>query len=363
MLSFKANIRSARLKTYICFAFHGLVSTTVLGAAKPEDACTDLMNAGVAELGAVDSNVQGIPWLVWYPTDTLEERFVKGSTPIEAAPDATPLKGKHPVVVLSHGSGGTSLSHWRTARDLARHGYLVLSLVHADDNAAVSRGSSTQEVWNNRPKEWSRALDLLFTSRYAAVIDVDRIAAVGFSAGAYTALVIGGGRPSSLALDDYCLERGRSDVLCIQYGLMKRAVVRVERSLGFRRESLDPPSDGRVRAVVALAPPGAGLFDTSGLLGLNVPTLLLQGNQDEVLRYPNDAHFLASVLKQRAEYQVLPGGHFAFLSVAPNMSGRSRERREPPAEATLDQVNRLTREFLDRILKNSPTASSKPMCS
>jgi len=364
MLNSKANVPSTRHKSWLCLALYGLVSTTALGTARPEEACPAPLNAGVAELAASDKpNGQGIPWLVWYPTDTTEQPFVIGRIPIQAARDTPPLRGEHPVVVLSHGSGGTSLSHWRTARDLARHGYVVLSLVHADDNAAVSKGSSTLEVWNNRPKEWSRALDLLLASRYAAVIDARRIAAVGFSAGAYTALVAGGARPSSLARDDYCLERGRSDVLCIQYGPVTRAGVRVERSVGLPHELLDPPSDERVSAVVALAPPGAALFTHAGLLGLKVPTLLLQGDQDEVLRYPNDARFLALALLQRVEYQVLPGGHFAFMSVVPTMPNQPRERSAPiAATATLDRANRLTRAFLDRILKNSTAAISRPAC-
>jgi len=355
---------TARRKSCLWLTLCGLISTTTLGAAKLEETCTAPLNAGVAELAAFGKpNSQGIPWLVWYPTDTTEKPFVEGPIPIEAARDAPPLKGKHPVVVLSHGSGGTSLSHWRTARDLARHGYVVLSLVHADDNAAVSSGSSTLEVWNNRPKEWSRALDLLLASRYATVIDARRIAALGFSAGAYTALVMGGARPSSLALDEYCLARGRSDVLCMPYGPVKRAAVRVKRAVGLQHELLDAPADERVSAVVALAPPGAALFTHAGLLGLKVPTLLLQGDQDEVLRYPNDARFLASALLQRAEYQVLPGGHFAFMSVVPTVSDPPRERSAPiAATATLDRANRLTREFLDRILKNSTAAMSKPTC-
>jgi len=322
------------------------------------------MNAGVAELAAFgESNAQGIPWLVWYPTDTTEKPFMKGRIPIQAALDAPPRSGKYPVVVLSHGSGGTSLSHWRTARDLARHGYVVLSLVHADDNAAVSKGSSTLGVWNNRPKEWSRALDLLLASRYAAVIDARHIAAAGFSAGAYTALVVGGTRPSSLALDDYCLERERSDVLCIEYGSVKRAAVHVARSAGLQHELLDAPADERVSAVVALAPPGVALFTHAGLSGLKVPTLLLQGKQDAVLRYPNDARFLASVLGQRAEYHVLPGGHFAFLSIVPTMPEQLHAHSALSAStATLTQANRLTREFLDRVLKNRTAVMSKAQC-
>ncbi|MGF7192226.1 putative dienelactone hydrolase [Robbsia andropogonis] len=302
-------------------------------------------------VGPATPEVQGLPWLVWFPTAAPEQPMSEGRTRFNAARDAAPLSGRHPLIVLSHGSGGTSMTHWRTARYLARRGYLVLAIVHQDDNAAVSSGSSTLAVWRARPKEWSAALDKLLASRYAPFIDRQRIAAVGFSAGAYTALAVGGARPSSLALDDYCLAHSQSDVLCIRYGALRRVGVRIERRFGVQDESLDASKDTRVRAVVAMAPPGAALFTPQGLRGLDVPTLLMQGDHDEVLEYPNDARYLASVLGERAEYRTVPGGHLTFVSIDPALLRNARPDAGAENEtAALRTANEIAAAFLARAL-------------
>jgi predicted dienelactone hydrolase len=261
------------------------------------------------------------------------------------------------LIVLSHGSGGTSMSHWQTASYFARHGYVVLTIVHRDDNAFISTGSSTLAVWRSRPKEWSAALDALLASRYAPFVDRERIAAVGFSAGGYTALAVGGARPSSLALDDYCLVHTENDVLCVPYGPVRRFGIRVARQIRIRQESLEASDDPRVRAIVAMAPPGAALFTAQGLQGLKVPTLLMQGDHDEVLKYPDDARYLASLLGERAEYRTVPGGHFVFASIhlAPPRYAATDSGAEGET-AALRKANELAAAFLARALHLSVAA-------
>ncbi|WP_260463908.1 prolyl oligopeptidase family serine peptidase [Burkholderia sp. Bp8963] len=331
------------------------------GTPHAADACVPAANAGVSQLiGPATPEVQSLPWLVWYPTDVPEQPKSEGRTRFAAARDAVPRSGRYPLIVLSHGSGGTPMTHWKTARYFARRGYVVLAIVHRDDNAVDSSGSSTLEVWRARPKQWSAALDALLASHYAQFIDRQRIAAVGFSAGAYTALAVGGARPSSLALDDYCLAHPQSDVLCVQYGPLRRAGVRVERWLDMRQESLDVSKDARVRAVVAMAPPGAALFAATGLRQLDVPTLLLQGDRDDVLKYPNDARYLASVLRERVEYHTVPGGHFVFVSIDPAWLRNTRPDANAEDEtAALRTANQLTATFLARALADPKQPDSR----
>lgn len=245
------------------------------------------------------------------------------------------------------------MSHWRTARYFARRGYLVLAMVHRDDNAINFTGSSTLAVWRARPKEWSAALDALLASHYAPFIDRQRIAAIGFSAGAYTALAVGGARPSSQALDDYCLAHPQNNVLCTRYNLWRRAGIRIERQLGMQQELLTAAEDARVRAVVAMAPPGAALFTAPGLCGLRAPALLMQGDRDDVLKPPNDARYLKTVLNERAEYQTVPGGHFVFMSIDPPWPQNVSPK--PPSEAqmaSLRKAHDLAAMFLARVLAN-----------
>lgn len=333
----------------VAWLFATLCTVGTVQAAAP---CARIATAGMSELVSPSTpDVQGLPWLVWYPTAEPEQPTSEGHTNFDAARNAAPLRGRHPVVVLSHGSGGTSMTHWRTARYLARCGYVVLAVVHRDDNAVVSTGSSSLAVWRSRPKEWSFALDQLLASRYAPFIDRQRVAAVGFSAGAYTALAVGGARPSSLALDDYCLAHTRHDVLCIHYSLLRRLGIRIEREVGMRRETLEASKDTRVRVVVAMAPPGAALFTQQGLQGLEVPTLLIQGDHDSVLKYPDDARYLKAMLTARAEYQTVPGGHFVFVSTAPARQRHASPTSDTQGEAAaLEKANELAATFLARVL-------------
>ncbi|WP_367147037.1 alpha/beta hydrolase family protein [Paraburkholderia sp.] len=331
------------------------------GTVHATGASTSTAHAGVSQLvSTATPKIQGLPWLIWYPTAVPEQPMSEGSTHFAAARDAAPLSGQHPLIVLSHGSGGTSMTHWKTARYFAQRGYVVLAIVHRDDNAIDSSGSSTLAVWRARPKQWSAALDALLASRYAKFIDRQRIATVGFSAGAYTALAVGGARPSSLALDDYCLVHPQSDVLCVQYGPLRRTGIRVERWLDLRQESLNLSKDTRVRAVVAMAPPGTALFTAAGLRELDVPTLLLQGDRDDVLKYPNDARYLSSVLRERAEYHTVPGGHFVFASINPAWLRNARPDADAKEEtAALRTANELTATFLSRVLANPQQPESR----
>ena len=149
--------------------------------------------AGLGQLAdpRVD-DVQGMPRFIWYPTNAPEHAVSVGRLRIEAGKDAPPLPGLHPLIVFSHGPGGWSMSHWKTARYFARRGYVVLALIHDNDDVGNSSSSSALAVWQSRPKEWSAALDTLLASQFAALVDRSRIVAMGFSAGGYTALTVDG---------------------------------------------------------------------------------------------------------------------------------------------------------------------------
>lgn len=257
-----------------------------------------------------------LPLMVWYPTQAQEDQLVIGQVQLRVARNAEPLEGLYPLVVLSHGSMGSHLSHWKTAYFLASKGYVVATPVHALDNAMDSRGSSTVKVWANRPREWNAALDAVLNSELADSVNRQRVVAMGFSAGAYTALVAGGAQPSSSALERYCQTHPRHDVMCVNHGVMTRWLAQARQKMGWHRELLHPVESIRAHAVIAMAPVGEALFTAEGVKRLQLPTLLLQGNQDTVLSYPNDARYLRAQLTSRVDYCTVPGGHGVFLSVA-----------------------------------------------
>ncbi|KQW02342.1 hypothetical protein [Rhizobacter sp. Root1221] len=279
--------------------------------------------------------------VLWYPTRTAEVPFTLGTTRITGARDAPPTAGPYPLVVFSHGSGGTHLSHWKTAHHLAAHGHLVATLLHAGDNAMDPGGSSSLEVWQSRPIEWRSGLDAVLASPLGPLVDRNRIAAAGFSAGGYTALAVGGARPSSRALATYCTHHRSGDVMCPPAAMPLWG--RIAGWFGEPAEQLGDTRDHRVRAVVAVAPVGSALFPAEGLKSLDLPTLLIKASNDTTLPYPNDARYVWEVVRPRAEYIELPGRHEAFLS-------RPSAPEEP---GMLAASNQAITEFLERTWRDS----------
>ncbi len=113
-----------------------------------------------------------------------------------------------------------------------------------------------------------------------------------------------------------------------------------------REESLFGLRDTRVRAIVAMAPPGIALFPPSGVAGFDVPTLLVQGDRDEVLKYPNNAGYLKSILGPRAEYRIVPGEHLVFMSINPKQLEDVKDDETKALRAT----HEIIENFLARVL-------------
>ncbi len=97
--------------------------------------------------------------------------------------------GKHPVVIVLHGSGGMHVGGFmfrQMARDLAARGYVAV-LPHYFDRTGTTIADLKQMV--ERFKDWMETIGDATT--YAASLpnaDADRVALVGFSLGGYLSL-------------------------------------------------------------------------------------------------------------------------------------------------------------------------------
>lgn len=133
-----------------------------------------------------------IAWSAWYPTEDAESAdkpsghfFELGNVIRNAA--LTP-GGTLPVVLLSHGTGGTAESIGWIARTFARKGYVVLGANHHGNTGVEPYLAEGFLCW------WERATDLsaLLTSLgnaglFANRLAFDDVSAVGFSLGAFAA--------------------------------------------------------------------------------------------------------------------------------------------------------------------------------
>src|SRR5215475_1764322 len=134
---------------------------------------------------------QRVVLLVWYPTSHASRPTRFGPYTLDVAPGAPPAGGRHRLVMISHGTAGDPLSHAQLGMALARQGYVAAAPRHAKDNSRDWSGVGTYEVWYGRPRQISEGIDALLADRtLGTVIDPDRIAVIGHSAGGYDALPI-----------------------------------------------------------------------------------------------------------------------------------------------------------------------------
>jgi predicted dienelactone hydrolase len=240
------------------------------------------MTVGYRATAAPDP-VQGVdvPIHLLYPSDAPArvERF--GMYELELARDAPFVDG--PVVVVSHGTGGTPWLYRGLAAHLAGQGFVVALVEHPGNRRGDDALSGTAAMLEHRPRHVRRVLDAL---------GVARAAVIGHSLGGYTALAAAGGRP-------HALPNQTADGVAHP--------VAVER-------------DPRIRAVVLLAPALPWFLAPGSLAAVDVPVLARLGERDPV--GPMAAQLLARELAGRAGVAldvqtVANAGHFSFVTPFP----------------------------------------------
>lgn len=264
-----------------------------------------------------DSEINGV---VWYPTHAQAAEIMWGPYPLFAVRDAEVVPGRHPLVIISHGSGGSHMGHRDTAQYLAGRGYVVVSLLHPRNNYADDADGRSSANWINRPQHVSTVLDwLLGQSPYAGFIDPERIGVAGHSAGGYTALALAGGVPDLKAIRRHCAAYPDDVAFCGEGGGW---LSWLDQFFSGGQQGQVPEfgdlRDARVRAVVLMAPMGVIFSDAGSLSRVTVPVLLFRAERDAVLRYPCHVQSIAEKLPRQPQYLVVPnGGHFSFLAPFP----------------------------------------------
>jgi predicted dienelactone hydrolase len=245
-----------------------------------------------AAADAVSPTVK-VPAIVWYPTATSATPQAMGPFRFAAALGAPPSDGRFPMVVVSHGTGGSELGHAWLAEGLAREGFVVVSLRHPGDNWEDRSAVRRPDYFSRRPAQASRVVDaILADPAWAARIDTTRIAVVGHSAGGHVALALAGGEPSVERVLAHCSSGGaglREDAAMCGLGGRTGA----DAAPAPPAPMPPPPArtrDARIRAAVAIAPLAIA-FTPESLAKVEVPVMVEVAVRDEVLtpRFHGDA--------------------------------------------------------------------------
>lgn len=244
------------------------------------------MFAGARSLSIVDEpKGLSFPALVMYPTRVPPAPAAFGPYSIDVALDAPAAEGSFPLVVVSHGSGGSHLVYRTIAAHLAKNGYVVAMPEHPGNNRNDNRLNGTLENLVNRPRHLRLTIDSMYSNPHLQDrLRPDAAAILGHSMGGYTALAVAGGKPRS--------ETG---------------------------QEVEVVPDGRVKALVLMAPALAWYTAEGSLRDVKAPILMLLAEHD-----PFTTRWHADLLLARLPegapitWRVVENaGHFSFLSPFP----------------------------------------------
>jgi predicted dienelactone hydrolase len=239
---------------------------------------------------------------IWYPATGTPVRKRLGLYSQDVVENSVLPQGRHPLIVISHGTGGDFTGHLDTAVALARAGFIVAALTHRGDNW---RDNSRATKIEERPAALSRLISHLLTAWPGkAAIDAERIGAFGFSAGGFTVLAAAGGHPDLRRFASHCANHPTF----FDCTLMKSQPAS-------EIQSWPQSHDRRIKAIVVAAPAMGFAFDRVGLAAVRIPLQLWRADDDRILPAPSYADAVRLALPKKADFHPVPkADHFDFLA-------------------------------------------------
>jgi len=232
-----------------------------------------------------------LAWSAWYPaaaTPSGRERphpqfFDLGDV---WADGAIADRDKFPVVMLSHGTGGSPESLGWLAHALAERGHIVIGPHHHGNTGREPYRAEGFLCWWERAADMSVLLSRLAASGpFAGRLDLSAIHAIGFSLGAYTALALAGARTSMDQYQDWVTETGQTSTGPREFPDLVSQVPHLRQSSIAFRESWSRQgndfTEARIKSAIAIAPPPpVRAFHAASLQAITIPVTLITGEAD-----------------------------------------------------------------------------------
>jgi predicted dienelactone hydrolase len=279
--------------------------------------------------------------VIWYPTEMSagEPRLAPQNVnplfvPLPPTAEGAPLSTSHqryPLILISHGTGGSAPGMFWLGYQLASRGYIVAAVNH-HGNTGVEPKMDPRGflLYWERAKDISAVLDkLLDDPVFGSRIDRKRIGAAGFSLGGYTVMALAGGRFDRKEYDRFCSSSER-DFTCgpqpefpdapkLFQNLMTNDMV-VRDSLSHSGDSYRDP---RIRAVFAIAPVFGRAFTRADVIDIRIPIEIVAGLGDTVAPPPTNAQRYAALISG-AKLVLLPAmvTHYTFV---PACTGQGKQ--------------------------------------
>lgn len=231
-------------------------------------------------------------------------------------------RGVHPLIVMSHGTGGAGMQMMWLGRELAARGFIAAAVDHHGNTAAEDaydpRGFRLP--WE-RARDLSVAIDhLLDDPEFGPRIDAARIGAVGYSLGGHTAVSLAGGISDLAKFSEFCGSEDR-DATCgpqPEYPEADEDFRRLISEDAAASELLARQSesfrDERISSFVVLAPALIQAFSQESLQAIDAPFLIVAGTGDRIAPAATNADRLLNLIPGARSIEIGGAGHYAFLS-------------------------------------------------
>lgn len=289
-----------------------------------------------AQVGMRQTPLDAVPVTLVYPTDATATPQAFGAFTLNVALQAPPRAGRHRLIVMSHGTGGSAVPDHALAAAFARAGFVVAQPLHQGDNYRDSSEAGPTAM-QRRPLEVIRVIDALSRHpEWSTRLQLDRVGVHGMSAGGVTGISLAGGQWRLLNLIDHCNRHLQDDeAFCFQGAIDPDK--RAERQARFDRAAFwpsfllpgelkavhggrtptagnpDPRPDPRI-AAVTLAVPVAVVFSAESLARIRIPVGVVGTDRDEVLVPRFHSARLLSLCSSCMRLAELTGaGHFDVL--------------------------------------------------
>ena len=364
-----------------------------------------LYSVGTKEF-VIEDNQGTLMGTVWYPAlnpDNTEELNVYA---YDMGPDMPPLtieghaildaaingeQGPYPLVIYSHGLGGSRWSSLYLTEHLASYGFIVMAVDHSGDNFLLE---NTPEMiidsYATRPNDVRRLIAyadslVLPGGQFEGALDVQIIGLTGVSFGGYTTVASAGARFNFGGLAAWCAENAGTaldpdpSAVAVPYPILPFSTAGAcfigqhqERLAELRGLESFPEglwesfSDPRVAAAVPIVPWNAPLFNEAGLAALTVPVMVIDGTADVITPPERDAYRFFEYFGSDNKVLVMleNAGHLSVLndcSAWPWLGAMAYSFCSDPVwdmDRAHDLINHFTTAFLLATLKGDTDAAA-----
>jgi predicted dienelactone hydrolase len=262
---------------------------------------------------AIDTAVE-VPQLVGPPDAPLFEAGL-------ASPEAqfAPSLYAWPIVLLSHGSGGSAIQMAWLGTALARSGFIAVAVDHPGNNSLQPLTAEGFALWWERATDLSEVLDgMLADTEFAPHIDSSRVAAAGYSLGGYTVLELAGAQTDIHRIFELCATNADAAVCHTQemHGFgSPEDILRAARKTSGESLARSASSfrDPRIRAVFAIAPALGFTLTEESLRTIKRPLAMVVGDADGVAPADTNADYIQAFVRGSRVTLLPKVTHYTFL--------------------------------------------------